>query len=240
MKLIASKRASIRFAAILMLLLGSLSASAQYYMNIRKGDGTSVQYVVSEIDSVWFSPAPQYVDLGLSVKWATFNVGATAPEEAGDYFAWGEVQTKEEYIENNYKWYNGGSYNIIKYNATDNKTTLDLDDDVARVLWGGEWRMPTKDEFQELMDNCTWVWKENGYEVKSNKTDYADKSIFIPAAGVISGDGLGGVGTLGYYWTSSLKDISVNAAHGVLFFSFTKSMTDFQRYDALTVRPVCP
>ena len=240
MKSIVSKQASLRFAAIILLLMGSLSASAQYYMNIRKGDGTSVQYVVSEIDSVWFSPAPTYVDLGLSVIWATFNVGASAPEEAGDYFAWGEVQTKEEYKDNNYKWYNGGSYDITKYNATDNKATLESDDDVAHVLWGGDWRMPTIDEFKELMDNCTWTWKENGYEVTSNKTGYTSNKIFIPAAGIISGDGLGGVGSMGYYWTSSLNADKLFGAYGVMLMSFMPLISDFQRYDALTVRPVCP
>lgn len=226
--------------ALLVLMMVCTSVSAQYYMNIRKSDGTKAQYSVSEVDSVWFSPAPSSVDLGLSVKWATFNIGASAPEDAGDYFAWGEVETKEEYKENNYKWYNGNSSDIKKYNSTDNKLTLESADDVANVLWGGDWRMPTKDEFQELMDNCTWTWKENGYEVTGKKTGYTDNKIFIPAAGIISTDGLGSVGTIGYYWTSSINSEKWYGSYGVMFFSFTKSMSDFQRNDALPVRPVCP
>ena len=226
--------------ALLVLMMVCTSVSAQYYMNIRKSDGTKAQYSVSEVDSVWFSPAPSSVDLGLSVKWATFNIGASAPEEAGDYFAWGEVETKEEYKENNYKWYNENSSDIKKYNSTDNKLTLESADDVANVLWGGDWRMPTKDEFQELMDNCTWTWKENGYEVTGKKTGYTDNKIFIPAAGIISTDGLGGVGTIGYYWTSSINSEKWYGSYGVMFFSFTKSMSDFLRNDALPVRPVCP
>ena len=226
--------------ALLVLMMVCTSVSAQYFMNIRKSDGTKAQYSVSEVDSVWFSPAPSSVDLGLSVKWATFNIGASAPEDAGDYFAWGEVETKEEYKENNYKWYNGNSSDIKKYNSTDNKLTLESADDVANVLWGGDWRMPTKDEFQELMDNCTWTWKENGYEVTGKKTGYTDNKIFIPAAGIISTDGLGSVGTIGYYWTSSINSEKWYGSYGVMFFSFTKSMSDFQRNDALPVRPVCP
>ena len=223
-----------------LLLTASVSAQAQYVMNVRKSDGTKVQYSVSEVDSVWFSPAPTYVDLGLSVKWATFNIGASAPEEAGDYFAWGEVKTKNEYKESNYVWYNGSNANIRKYNSTDNILTLESADDVAHAEWGGDWRMPTKDEFQELLDECTWTWKDNGYEVKSNKTGFTENKIFIPAAGIISTDGLGSVGTLGYYWTSSINSEKWFGAYGVMIMSFMKSMTDLQRNEGLTVRPVCP
>ena len=223
-----------------LLLTASVSAQAQYVMNVRKSDGTKVQYSVSEVDSVWFSPAPTYVDLGLSVKWATFNIGASAPEEAGDYFAWGEVKTKNEYKESNYVWYNGNNANIRKYNSTDNILTLESADDVAHAEWGGDWRMPTKDEFQELLDECTWTWKDNGYEVKSNKTGFTENKIFIPAAGIISTDGLGSVGTLGYYWTSSINSEKWFGAYSVMIMSFMKSMTDLQRNEGLTVRPVCP
>jgi hypothetical protein len=223
-----------------LLLTASVSAQAQYVMNVRKSDGTKVQYSVSEVDSVWFSPAPTYVDLGLSVKWATFNIGASAPEEAGDYFAWGEVKTKNEYKESNYVWYNGSNANIRKYNSTDNILTLESADDVAHAEWGGDWRMPTKDEFQELLDECTWTWKDNGYEVKSNKTGFTENKIFIPAAGIISTDGLGSVGTLGYYWTSSINSEKWFGAYSVMIMSFMKSMTDLQRNEGLTVRPVCP
>ena len=101
---------------------------------------------------------PEYVDLGLSVKWATFNVGATSPEDYGDYFAWGETETKEEYTWENYKWCNGTVYKITKYNATDGKTILEPEDDVAQVLWGGNWRMPTIEEQTELREQCIWTW----------------------------------------------------------------------------------
>ena len=140
-----------------------------------------------------------YVDLGLSVMWATCNVGADKPEEPGDYYAWGETSTKNSYKESNYKWSKGSDYKLTKYCSdkkngyrgfTDNKTVLDQDDDVAHVKWGGTWRIPTKDELQELKDNCTWTWDSingmKGYRVTSNIPGYSDRSIFLSAAG---GDG---------------------------------------------------
>lgn len=110
----------------------------------------------------------EFVDLGLSVKWATCDLGASKPDEVGDLFAWGEVKTKDEFTEENYKWYREGeededySYMATKYNSNsefgdvDNITRLELEDDAARVNWGGDWRIPTEDEFMELMNNCTF------------------------------------------------------------------------------------
>lgn len=135
----------------------------------------------------------EYVDLGLSVKWATCNVGSTSPEDYGYYFAWGETSNKSTYTDNNYKFY-GESINrskryIKKYNSEeyrgyiDNKTLLDPEDDVAHVMWGGDWYLPSKDEFEELIKNCTWTWVtqngKNGFKVTSKKNG---NSIFLPAA----------------------------------------------------------
>lgn len=98
----------------------------------------------------------EYVDLGLSVKWATCNIGADKPEEYGDYYAWGELESKEVYDWFSYKWCNGSSDTLTKYNPfkgegiVDSITTLDPEDDVAHVLWGGSWRMPTASEYREL------------------------------------------------------------------------------------------
>lgn len=110
-----------------------------------------------------------YVDLGLptGTLWATCNVGAQSPSEYGDYFAWGEVEPKENYSWSNYK-YGSDDYNkLIKYCSksyygkdgfTDNKTTLELSDDAAYMNWGGKWRMPTKAQQDELRNECYWVW----------------------------------------------------------------------------------
>ncbi|MBR4826376.1 MAG: hypothetical protein IKZ91_00640 [Bacteroidales bacterium] len=161
------------------------------------------------------------VDLGLSVKWANANLGANVPEEFGDYFAWGETDGtgKELYDWTTYKWCNnnGFTFKFTKYNtdasngSVDNKMTLDPEDDAAHVKLGGNWRMPTTCEVEELVStrknaNYTWEWKEiNGiigwlvtYRVNKN-------SIFLPAAGGWSGVVHGNVGTNCYYWSSSLS-----------------------------------
>ena len=123
----------------------------------------------------------EYVDLGLSVKWASRNVDAAGPEEMGGLYFWGETETKDVFESSTYKFRDGH-----KYNDTDGKTVLDPEDDVAHVKWGGSWRMPTADEIDELIHNCTWSWAsvkgEIGFLVTSNKPGYTDRSIFLPYA----------------------------------------------------------
>ena len=176
-------------------------------------------------------PEPEAVDLGFSVKWASFNLGASKPEEFGDYYAWGETSPhylpgsgQSKYPEwktgmengynwTNYKWCNGNQNSITKYNlntyygTVDNKTVLDLEDDAARVNLGGLWRMPTFTELDELEKNCTSEWvTENGVRgqrITSKIEGYTDKSIFIPAAGYRSINSFDG--GFGYYWSSSIN-----------------------------------
>ena len=140
------------------------------------------------------------VDLGLSVKWASYNLGATAPEEAGARFAWGETNHKPSYTTSNYI-VPGGDPNF--YNRTSN-TTLLPEHDAAHVKLGGNWRMPTEQEFYELLHNCTWTWKTvngmEGYEVKSKSNS---NSIFLPAAGSMDGTEVKWWNQHGFYWTSS-------------------------------------
>ena len=161
-----------------------------------------------------FVNACEVVDLGLSVKWASCNLGATRPEEYGDYFAWGEIQPKSEYSPSNYKWsdginsYTGHVSSLTKYNSdstygtVDNKTCLDLSDDAASVYWGGSWRLPLYLEWDELMAKCSWEWTMingvNGYKV----TGRNGNSIFLPAAGYRSYTNLGREGSEGYFWSS--------------------------------------
>ncbi|MBO5849722.1 MAG: hypothetical protein J6Q47_00385, partial [Paludibacteraceae bacterium] len=123
----------------------------------------------------------EYVDLGLSVKWATCNVGATRPEYFGNYYAWGETTPNTDYDWDNYKWCNGSSTTMTKYctdsdyGTVDNKTVLDKEDDAAAVNMGGSWRMPTLEEWTELIDNCTWEitdsYKGTGVEGRILKSD---------------------------------------------------------------------
>ena len=168
-----------------------------------------------------------YVDLGLSVKWATCNVGATNPEEYGNYYAWGEVEPKEVYDWSTYKfmdssvndWNGVNKYtvadsqneygDVVWYDNSgnfigDNKTILDQEDDAATVNMGGSWRMPTAEEQQELIDECTWTWTTlndvNGYNVEGPNGN----SIFLPAAGYRGDGDLFVVGEDGFYWAKSL------------------------------------
>ena len=191
-----------------------------------------------------------YVDLGLSVKWATMNVGASKAEDYGNYFAWGETQPKSTYDWSTYKYCNGSSTTLTKYcnmssygnnGFTDNKTQLELSDDAARVNWGGGWRMPTDAEWTELREQCTWTWTtqngKNGYKVTSKSNG---NSIFLPAAGCRYDTSLSNAGICGYYWSSSLDTDGPISAWGVYFYSSNVSRNYLSRYDGRSVRPVCP
>lgn len=184
-----------------------------------------------------------YVDLGLSVKWATCNVGAREPEDYGDYFAWGETRPKSIYNWSTYKWCNGVKDSLTKYKTEsgygtlNNKTRLDLSDDAARANWGGSWRMPTDAEWIELTKNCTWTWTTQngveGYKVTSEKNG---NSIFLPAAGYRSDSSLYYAGSCGYYWSSSLDTFGKT----LYLLIGSSSVRGYGRYCGLSVRPVCP
>ncbi len=185
------------------------------------------------------------VDLGLSVKWATCNVGATKPEEYGNYYAWGETATKGDYSWSSYKF--GSDNALTKYcnndsygknGFTDKLTTLEAADDAATANWGSEWRMPTIDEWEELIDKCTWTWTTKnsvkGYEIKATNGN----SIFLPAAGDRYDDELDGAGSYGYYWSSSLY-MSYPYRAQYVFFNSDRHYTDrYYRDCGLSVRPV--
>ena len=196
----------------------------------------------------------EYVDLGLSVKWATCNVGAEKPEEYGGYFAWGEIKTKSSYSWTNYRFRTSGDsgdnvkfsrYNTsYSYGPVDGKTTLDMADDVAHVQWGGSWRMPTKAELDELKEYCTWTWTTvngvQGYLIKSIMSGYTDRSIFLPAAGYRGGTNLNDVGSYGYFWSSSLYTGYPRDACNIYFHSSDVRASNEKRNLGISVRPVCP
>ncbi|MBR5324084.1 MAG: hypothetical protein IKV14_04620, partial [Muribaculaceae bacterium] len=193
----------------------------------------------------------EYVDLGLSVKWATCNVGATTPEEYGDYFAWGETQPKSYYYWSTYKYYNGSYDTMTKYctesnyDTVDNKTTLELSDDAAYVNWGGNWRMPTIEEQKELLNtsNCTWRWTtQNGVKGRKVTSKKNGNSIFLPAAGYLQGGYLndaGDYGDYGGYWSSSLTTVLSGYAYGLYFYSSNLDWYSNYRCYGLSVRAVC-
>jgi hypothetical protein len=136
------------------------------------------------------------IDLGLSVKWASWNVGASSPEQIGDYFAWGEIQPKWVYDWDTYIWCNGSEETLTKYNddsslgVVDNKVILEQDDDAVHIHWGGNWRMPTSTEWTELTKNCSLErTTENGVEGMTITSKINGHSIFLPCSG---------------YWASTL------------------------------------
>ena len=155
------------------------------------------------------------VDMGLSVKWANMNVGAKKSSGFGTYFAWGETKPKEYYSWNTYAWSRGNTQFLTKYSTTDRRTQLAISDDAARANWGGEWRMPTVSEYEELINpaNCSWEWTNkdgvNGYKVTSKKTG---KSIFFPITGCRFFGEVQFRAINGIYWTSSLYTTNPNKA----------------------------
>lgn len=213
-------------------------------------NGTYQEISTNQLDSITFAignydNGQEYVDLGLpsGLKWATCNVGANAPEESGDFFAWGET---EAYNEGTYKWYMyyGSKQKITKYctdsqkGTVDNKTILEEEDDAAHVNWGGSWRMPTNTELDELREKCSWIWASqngvNGYKVKGPNGN----TIFLPAAGYPYYGNITDVGSYGGYWSSSLDEILNSFAYSLSFESDSYSCPSALRNSGRVVRPV--
>ncbi|MBR5573968.1 MAG: InlB B-repeat-containing protein [Paludibacteraceae bacterium] len=205
----------------------------------------------------WKESTWEAVDLGLSVKWASMNIGAESPEDYGFFFAWGEIEPKCIFSEFTYKWcISSVTDNLTKYNyrdyygTTDGKTTLEAADDAATMNWGGNWRIPTRSEADELTKNCTWVLTSRngveGYEVTSKKNS---NSIFLPLAGRYWNEEYSYEGDNGYFW---LNSISINSnsleSDGRPYQAYCMKMTKkdqtptylLSRYIGLPVRPVCP
>ena len=193
-----------------------------------------------------------YVDLGLpsGTLWATTNIGADSPKDYGDYFAWGETtgynSGKTTFDWSTYKWCNGSSTTLTKYNdksssgTVDNKTVLDVSDDAAYTNWGSDWRMPTNDQFDELVNSSytTTIWTTQngiyGYKITSKLNG---KSIFLPAAG-IRVCSLDFAGTSGHYWSRTLYASRPYRARPLYFNSRRIYASCNYRYSGLSVRPV--
>ena len=217
----------------------------------------------------------EYVDLGLpsGTLWATCNVGANSPEEYGDYFAWGETvpyggedqsnamnyayadtYTKTYYDWDTYKYCNGSQSTLTKYcnnseygynGFTDNLTELTTDDDAATANWGSAWRMPSYEQFTELINSSytTTEWTTvngvYGRKITSKMSGYTNRSIFLPAAGYRGYSSLYYAGSSGYYWSRTLRTSSPSGARH-LYFSSSGISTYYGsgRYYGFTVRPV--
>ena len=172
----------------------------------------------------------EWVDLGLSVKWATCNVGANTPEEYGNYYAWGETSTKSRYDDDNSKTYER-SMSDIRGNSSY---------DAARANWGGSWRLPTKAECDELLNNCNCQWTtQNGVEGMRFTSKRNGKSIFLPAAGWRYASFTYFPGKFGNYWSSSPYEGNTQYAYSLYFDSERSAITDWGSRDSgRPVRPV--
>ena len=191
-----------------------------------------------------------YVDLGLpsGLLWATCNVGADNPEDYGEYFAWGETEPKDTYNWSTYQYCNGSYNTLTKYcnnsnygynGFTDNLTTLLPEDDAATANWGSNWRVPTKEEWQELYNNTTCTWTTQNSVNGRLFTAGNGNSLFLPAAGYRYNSGLSDAGSSGYYWSSSLDTDGPNGAWRFGFYSGNYGMYRSGRSCGFTVRPVC-
>lgn len=181
------------------------------------------------------------VDLGLpsGILWASCNIGASSPSEIGDYFAWGEKEPKDAYGWETYRLCRGSYNSIFKYTEADGKRVLESQDDVAKSVLGGEWRIPTKEDMEELVEECEWKWAREdghlGWKIIGPNNNY----IFLPASGAASSYRITGVNELGRYWTAT-RDDSNYSAYNLRFKDGTDTIVvvDDTRFYGRTIRPV--
>ena len=236
--------------------LSSLSSSTSYnFVVVAKVDDMDFVSAIGNFTTP-VPPEPSVVDLGLSVKWASFNLGASKPTEYGGYYQWAGTEDVSR-TSISLKWSNcpyhyGSDYdsgwtkynNNSYYGIVDKKTVLEAMDDAASVALGGKWRMPTDAEWSELLntDNCSWTWTTidgvNGYKVQSKKSGYTDNWIFLPAAGCRSRGHFNSVESYGYYWSSSLGTSYPYNAYYMEFNSSYVGRYCRDRYYGQSVRPV--
>lgn len=240
-----------RLCACLIVALCGMPLMAQGVIVYQK-DGTKVKFPYELIDSIVTynvgedvedepvtPPATdaKAVDLGLSVKWASCNVGASSPEEYGDYFAWGETITKSSYTESNSVTYGLSLSELESRGIIDTNGNLTAAYDGATANWGGSWRMPTLDEMKELHDNCTWEWTTQNGVYGRKVTGPNGNFIFLPAAGYGNGTSLYYAGSDGGYWSATPGSGSYYACclgFGSDYYDWDSSY----RYRGFAVRPV--
>lgn len=232
-------------AIISLVQIGSFGQK-KYEMVIEKTDGTETVINVEDIVRTYFREKddgyttcpdgnhPHMIDLGLpsGTKWACCNVGASAPEEYGNYYAWGEIQPKNVYNSDTYQYYQNGNYVNIGSDIAGTQY------DAATANWGAPWRMPSQTQIQELLDNCTSTWTtQNGV----NGQKFAGPNggaIFLPAAGCRRDSGLGDAGSLGFCWSSTLDGGFPLIAYGLGFNSSHAYRDEDFRNNGQSVRPV--
>ena len=190
--------------------------------------------------TVTAKPVVEVVDLGLpsGLKWRGWNVGASKPEEYGDYYAWGEKTTKTDYVWSTYKWGTSSSGPFSRY-GDDRQTdysAYDYADDAARAVLGDGWRTPSSSEWTELLTKCSWRWTTSNGVKGMAVTGPNGNSIFLPAAGYKGERGLTNAGSYGDYWSSTLY--GMNLAYSVDFYSSGQEKGSNTRNCGLPIRPV--
>lgn len=229
-------------------LLITVAMSAQT-INIHKADGSVVKFSSAEVEYIDFSEGehtayltcpdsnhPHMIDLDLpsGTKWACCNVGASTPEEYGNYYAWGETQPKSVYDKDTYQYYNDNT-GYVNIGSDIAGTSYDA----ATANWGAPWCMPSLTQIQELLNNTTSTWTtQNGVNgrmfIGSN-----DCTIFLPAAGLLWGGELDNAGSWGYYWSSALDESRPYIAYNLYFGSgYAFWHGGYYCVDGQSVRPV--
>lgn len=202
----------------------------------------------------------EYVDLGLideegnKIMFSPYNLGANSPEQPGDYYAWGELESKENYSWTSYKWCNGSFNSLTKYNwdsnrgIVDNKTILDTEDDIVNVQFGGYWHIPTKLELNIFVNQCSFVWttknNRNGFLV----TGINGTTIFIPASGYKYNTDEDQVDTMPRIWSSNIVSTNdtelspISSTNGIVFSMNARTnipmISGWNRYAGICIRPV--
>jgi len=224
--------------------LSGLTAKTSYYYRACVVVNSTAYYgEVRSFTTKTIEPTPgDAIDLGLpgGTKWASCNVGASSPEDYGDYFAWGETTTKDSYTEDNSTTY-GVNYSTLQSKGIiDSNGNLTAAYDAATANWGKGWRMPTLAEIEELALNCTWTWTSQNGVYGRLVTGPNGNSIFLPAAGCRVGSSLDYAGSNGYYWSSTVYEVDSYYAFRLFFFSDNIGWLSYsiRRYKGQSVRPV--
>ena len=190
---------------------------------------------------------PHAIDLGIGTRWACCNVGANSQEDYGNYFAWGETISKSVYFRETYKWMDGDIYKLTKYcddsslginGFTDNKATLELDDDAAYVNWGSNWRIPSLEQIEELLHRCRFTWTSYNGKEGCRIEGPNGNSIFLPAAGYRWSNNIMEESSSVHIWSHSLRVNSPVYAHSLVIKSDDQKRIIGERQDGLSVRPV--
>ena len=185
----------------------------------------------------------EIIDMGLSVKWSSYNLGASSPEEYGDYYAWGEIKSKRQYSWQTYRWCKDSYDTQTRYNTkydfgqVDYKILLEKEDDAAFMQFGEKWRIPSLYEWYELFEKCSWqvivLHNVKGYLVVSRLNG---NRLFLP--GMRFNDELGDIGKFGFYWSSSLEPNNPDQAWSADLSEKGKHMFSIMRYRGYSIRPV--